>query len=74
MYNVGDFAYIEYRKKLVGVKILEVHGNYYIVETKGHEILGIPPESYTKLWRSKEEYDKYKLLESLSFIPQGGIV
>ena len=71
MYNVGDIGYIYYKEKVLEIKILEVHGPYYIVQTEEGEILGIPPESSTRIWKTKEDYEIYEAWKGYTLVPQG---
>ena len=70
MNNIGEIGFIEYKDKLTKVKIKEVHGNYYVVETEDDEILGIPPESYTYIWKNEEAYRHYKDWAGCQLVPQ----
>lgn len=55
--NIG---YIKYNDKIIKVKVLETHGSYKVVQTEDGDILGIPPESGTHIWKTYEECDYYE--------------
>lgn len=61
-------GYIEYKDKLIKVEIVENKGGYLTVKTEDNEILGIPPESFTTVWPTKEMYERYKAHSTFVFM------
>ena len=55
-----DSGYIKYNNQILKIKILETHGGYKIVQTEDNEILGIPPESGTHIFKTYEECDYFE--------------
>ena len=70
MYKVGDLGFIKYNDKLVTCQIMEIHGGYYVVKTEEGDILGIPPESNTYIWKTKQDYERYEAWKDYGFVPQ----
>ena len=52
--------YIKYKDKIVEIRILENKPSYKIVETEDGEILCIPSESDTIIFKTKEEVQAYE--------------
>ena len=62
-------GYIKYCGKVIQVTVLENRDGYKIVQTENNEILGIPPESGTRIWNTREEceYEDH----CLDWVPMG---
>lgn len=70
--SVGDEGYIKYNDKIVKVKIIEIRfENYKIIQTEDGDILGIPPEADTHIWKTYEDCDYHENYPCLWFVPMG---
>lgn len=48
-------GYILYEDKVIKVKVLEDSPSYKVVETENNELLCIPVESGTHIWKTEQE-------------------
>lgn len=64
-------GYIKYKDKIIHIKIIKDNPEYKIVETEDMDILGIPSESGTIIYKTKEECEHHENHCFDWFVPQG---
>lgn len=69
--KIGDKGYIYYNDKILQVTLVETHGSYRVVATEENELLGIPAESGTPIFPTREECEMYNNCPWAYFTPQG---
>lgn len=68
--KIGDKGYIYYNDKILQVTLVETHGDYKVVATEENELLGIPVESGTTIFSTREECERYNNCPWAFFTPQ----
>lgn len=55
-----NIRYIKYNDRIIKIKILKNQDGYLTVQTEDNEILGIPPEADTHIYKTYEDCEYYE--------------